>query len=96
MAAGNKVASTTVLLQLKKTLEELSDALAAKEEIAQRCHELDMQVRFRHQLLCWLWDVAPSGPCASHYWVLKGPDFPHQVVTLCRVPLLNVQPTQPT
>nr|XP_015218583.1 PREDICTED: protein Hook homolog 3 isoform X3 [Lepisosteus oculatus] len=30
--------------QLKKTMEELSDALAAKEEIAQRCHELDMQV----------------------------------------------------
>ncbi|XP_023664056.2 protein Hook homolog 3 isoform X2 [Paramormyrops kingsleyae] len=30
--------------QLKKTVEELSDALAAKEEIAQRCHELDMQV----------------------------------------------------
>ncbi|XP_023664055.2 protein Hook homolog 3 isoform X1 [Paramormyrops kingsleyae] len=29
--------------QLKKTVEELSDALAAKEEIAQRCHELDMQ-----------------------------------------------------
>lgn len=30
--------------QLKKTTEELNDALAAKEEIAQRCHELDMQV----------------------------------------------------
>ncbi|XP_037389559.1 protein Hook homolog 3 isoform X1 [Pygocentrus nattereri] len=29
--------------QLKKTLEELNDALASKEEIAQRCHELDMQ-----------------------------------------------------
>uniref|UniRef100_A0A3B3Q2M9 Protein Hook homolog 3 n=1 Tax=Paramormyrops kingsleyae TaxID=1676925 RepID=A0A3B3Q2M9_9TELE len=29
--------------QLKKTVEMLSDALAAKEEIAQRCHELDMQ-----------------------------------------------------
>ncbi|XP_078532464.1 protein Hook homolog 3 isoform X1 [Lissotriton helveticus] len=29
--------------QLKKTTEELNDALAAKEEIAQRCHELDMQ-----------------------------------------------------
>ncbi|XP_077101610.1 protein Hook homolog 3-like isoform X2 [Siphateles boraxobius] len=29
--------------QLKKTAEELSDALATKEEIAQRCHELDMQ-----------------------------------------------------
>uniref|UniRef100_A0AAR2JAN0 Protein Hook homolog 3 n=1 Tax=Pygocentrus nattereri TaxID=42514 RepID=A0AAR2JAN0_PYGNA len=29
---------------LKKTLEELNDALASKEEIAQRCHELDMQV----------------------------------------------------
>ncbi|EMP32744.1 Protein Hook like protein 3 [Chelonia mydas] len=30
--------------QLKKTTEELNDALATKEEIAQRCHELDMQV----------------------------------------------------
>ncbi|XP_034145908.1 protein Hook homolog 3 isoform X2 [Esox lucius] len=30
--------------QLKKTVEELSEALATKEEIAQRCHELDMQV----------------------------------------------------
>ncbi|XP_067114098.1 protein Hook homolog 3 isoform X2 [Osmerus mordax] len=30
--------------QLKKTAEELSDALSTKEEIAQRCHELDMQV----------------------------------------------------
>ncbi|XP_075050639.1 protein Hook homolog 3 isoform X1 [Mixophyes fleayi] len=32
--------------QLKKTTEELNDALAAKEEIAQRCHELDMQVYY--------------------------------------------------
>ncbi|OCT59222.1 hypothetical protein XELAEV_18001175mg [Xenopus laevis] len=30
--------------QLKKANEELNDALSAKEEIAQRCHELDMQV----------------------------------------------------
>ncbi|KAM9841254.1 protein Hook homolog 3 [Aulostomus maculatus] len=30
--------------QLKKTVEELSDALATKDEIAQRCRELDMQV----------------------------------------------------
>ncbi|XP_053341304.1 protein Hook homolog 3 isoform X2 [Clarias gariepinus] len=30
--------------QLKKTAEDLNDALASKEEIAQRCHELDMQV----------------------------------------------------
>ncbi|XP_041915135.1 protein Hook homolog 3 isoform X1 [Alosa sapidissima] len=29
--------------QLKKTVEELNDALSTKEEIAQRCHELDMQ-----------------------------------------------------
>uniref|UniRef100_A0A8C5LMZ1 Protein Hook homolog 3 n=1 Tax=Leptobrachium leishanense TaxID=445787 RepID=A0A8C5LMZ1_9ANUR len=29
--------------QLKKTTEELNDALSAKEEISQRCHELDMQ-----------------------------------------------------
>uniref|UniRef100_A0A8C4EI70 Calponin-homology (CH) domain-containing protein n=1 Tax=Dicentrarchus labrax TaxID=13489 RepID=A0A8C4EI70_DICLA len=30
--------------QLKKTVEELNDALATKEEISQRCRELDMQV----------------------------------------------------
>ncbi|KAM9734507.1 protein Hook homolog 3 isoform 1-T1 [Menidia menidia] len=29
--------------QLKKTVEELNDALSTKEEIAQRCRELDMQ-----------------------------------------------------
>lgn len=31
--------------QLKKTVEELNDALASKEEISQRCRELDLQVR---------------------------------------------------
>ncbi|XP_017266159.1 protein Hook homolog 3 isoform X4 [Kryptolebias marmoratus] len=30
--------------QLKKAVEELNDALATKEEIAQRCRELDLQV----------------------------------------------------
>ncbi|KAM3599939.1 uncharacterized protein V6R79_014134 [Siganus canaliculatus] len=30
--------------QLKKTVEDLNDALATKEEISQRCRELDMQV----------------------------------------------------
>ncbi|TRY87927.1 hypothetical protein DNTS_005227, partial [Danionella cerebrum] len=30
--------------QLKKTVEDLNEALLNKEEIAQRCHELDMQV----------------------------------------------------
>nr|ARR97151.1 protein Hook-like protein 3-like [Haliotis discus discus] len=30
--------------QLKKTVEELNSALEAKEELLQRCHELDMQV----------------------------------------------------
>ncbi|XP_068190306.1 protein Hook homolog 3 isoform X1 [Antennarius striatus] len=30
--------------QLKKTAEELNDALATKDEISQRCRELDMQV----------------------------------------------------
>uniref|UniRef100_A0A4W5Q121 Hook microtubule tethering protein 3 n=1 Tax=Hucho hucho TaxID=62062 RepID=A0A4W5Q121_9TELE len=30
--------------QLKKTVEDLNEALVTKEEIAQRCHELDMQV----------------------------------------------------
>lgn len=42
--------------QLKKTTEELNDALATKEEIAQRCHELDMQVavHFAIRLKCEL------------------------------------------
>ncbi|XP_067340229.1 protein Hook homolog 3 isoform X3 [Channa argus] len=35
--------------QLKKTVEELNDALATKEEIAQRCRELDMQVAALHE-----------------------------------------------
>ena len=30
--------------QLRKTVEELNAALEAKEELMQRCHELDMQV----------------------------------------------------
>ncbi|KAK5610071.1 Protein Hook 3 [Crenichthys baileyi] len=30
--------------ELKKTIEDLNDALATKEEIAQRCRELDLQV----------------------------------------------------
>uniref|UniRef100_A0A673ZIP6 Protein Hook homolog 3 n=1 Tax=Salmo trutta TaxID=8032 RepID=A0A673ZIP6_SALTR len=30
--------------QLKRTVEDLNEALVTKEEIAQRCHELDMQV----------------------------------------------------
>lgn len=38
--------------QLKKTAEELNDALAAKEEISQRCRELDMQVSLTS--LTWL------------------------------------------
>lgn len=37
--------------QLKKTVEDLNDALATKEEISQRCRELDMQVGLMH-LLC--------------------------------------------
>ncbi|EPQ01597.1 Protein Hook like protein 3 [Myotis brandtii] len=34
----------TAIQELKKTTEELNEALSAKEEIAQRCHELDMQL----------------------------------------------------
>nr|XP_060619670.1 protein Hook homolog 3 isoform X2 [Anolis sagrei ordinatus] len=34
----------TAIQELKKTTEELNEALSTKEEIAQRCHELDMQV----------------------------------------------------
>ncbi|MCI4394242.1 hypothetical protein PGIGA_G00166450 [Pangasianodon gigas] len=43
VAAGND-SYADLDRQLKKTVEELNDALASKEEIAQRCHELDMQV----------------------------------------------------
>jgi len=35
---------TEVSDQLKKTTEELNSVLEQKEEIAQRCHELDLQV----------------------------------------------------
>ena len=30
--------------QLKRTMEELNSVVSQKEEIAQRCHELDLQV----------------------------------------------------
>ena len=30
--------------QLKRTAEELNSAIEAKEELMQRCHELDLQV----------------------------------------------------
>ncbi|KAH0628429.1 hypothetical protein JD844_009578 [Phrynosoma platyrhinos] len=43
VSAGND-AYVDLDRQLKKTTEELNEALATKEEIAQRCHELDMQV----------------------------------------------------
>ncbi|XP_050002693.1 protein Hook homolog 3 [Alexandromys fortis] len=43
VSAGND-AYADLDRQLKKTTEELNEALSAKEEIAQRCHELDMQV----------------------------------------------------
>lgn len=42
--------------QLKKTAEELNDALAAKEEISQRCRELDMQVSLSS--LTWMCSVS--------------------------------------
>lgn len=34
-----------VFYKLKKALEDLQEALAEKEELAQRCQELDLQVR---------------------------------------------------
>ncbi|KAL0963224.1 hypothetical protein UPYG_G00351360 [Umbra pygmaea] len=40
---GGNEAYIDIDRQLKKTVEELNDALATREEIAQRCHELDMQ-----------------------------------------------------
>ncbi|KAJ6657112.1 hypothetical protein lerEdw1_002858 [Lerista edwardsae] len=43
VSAGND-AYVDLDRQLKKTAEELNEALATKEEISQRCHELDMQV----------------------------------------------------
>lgn len=49
-SCGNEIKSAgflfvvSVCSQLKKTAEELNDALSTKEEIAQRCRELDMQV----------------------------------------------------
>lgn len=36
------------LVQLKKALEELTELLAEKEELSQRCQELDIQVHFTH------------------------------------------------
>lgn len=38
------------LLQLRRTVEELNSAIEAKEELMQRCHELDLQVGSR--LVC--------------------------------------------
>lgn len=32
------------LLQLKRAVDDLNSALEAKEELTQRCHELDQQV----------------------------------------------------
>ncbi|XP_078393217.1 protein Hook homolog 3 isoform X6 [Cetorhinus maximus] len=40
--------------QLKKTNEELNEALAAKEEISQRCHELDMQAYLSRDVIARL------------------------------------------
>lgn len=42
-ATGDEV-DTELQDQLKKTVEELNTALEAKDELMQRCHELDMQV----------------------------------------------------
>lgn len=43
---GHNLQAVDLLLcfQFKKTVEELNDALATKDEISQRCRELDMQV----------------------------------------------------
>uniref|UniRef100_A0A8C5GZJ0 Hook microtubule tethering protein 3 n=1 Tax=Gouania willdenowi TaxID=441366 RepID=A0A8C5GZJ0_GOUWI len=42
--AGGNDSYSDLDRQLKKTAEELNEALSTKEEIAQRCRELDMQV----------------------------------------------------
>lgn len=36
------------LVQLKKALEDLTELVAEKEELSQRCQELDFQVHFIH------------------------------------------------
>ena len=54
-AAASDAASAAVIEQLKKTVEELNSALEEKEEISQRCHELDSQVMVacgQLELLC--------------------------------------------
>ena len=33
--------------QMKRTMEELNRVVEAKEEISQRCHELDLQVTYK-------------------------------------------------
>ena len=44
---GEEEEGNQELVQAVKVLEErLADAVADKEELAQRCHELDMQVRW--------------------------------------------------
>ncbi|PVD23382.1 hypothetical protein C0Q70_16650 [Pomacea canaliculata] len=48
IATGDEVESE-VQEQLKRTMEELSSVLEGKEELLQRCHELDMQVASLHE-----------------------------------------------
>ena len=50
--AVSDAASADAIEQLKKTVEELNSALEEKEEIAQRCHELDSQVRLTGTQRC--------------------------------------------
>ena len=51
--AVSDAASADAIEQLKKTVEELNSALEEKEEIAQRCHELDSQVRLTGTQRCY-------------------------------------------
>lgn len=72
------------LVQLKKALEDLTELLAEKEELSQRCQELDIQVRFIHtyaeisiHMLAAVWTQPPpllSTPAASVFAHINGLD----------------------
>ena len=49
--------------QLKETREELSRVSEEKEELAQRCHQLDSQVRMLMPLFCAKYFMTSSVCC---------------------------------
>lgn len=65
------------VLQLKKALEDLTEVLAEKEELSQRCQELDIQVQLTHTCRnipsCCLAAASTADVCTSvcaltHKW----------------------------